>query len=173
MRSSAILLLFASAACEAAPSTTLEGPSNDPPIETTTQTLADCAPKELWRADTSGYGWIPATPQFSPNGGLVSRGAAVYYGGASYFRITDGQLVASVDQDFLARDRDWAIGVRIDRSNPEQVELKVETLFEGSVLFHQPYRFEMRHASLSKDGALLAVLVCDQTTNAATLDVFP
>lgn len=176
MRSSATTILFLlAAACEAAPATSLQSPNDppiDPPIKTTTQTLADCTPKELWRTDTTSYGWIPAAPQFSPNGGLVTRGSAIYFGGTSYFRVTDGQLAANVDQDFLGRDRGWDIGVRIDRSNPELQELKVETLFEGSVLFHQPYRFEMRHASLSKDGALLAVLMCDQETNAATLDIF-
>lgn len=156
-------------ACNAAmPATELEAPKPtipDPPIETTVQTLADCTPVELWRKPVQTYGWLPTVSQFSPNGGLVTRGDALYFGGTHYFRLTNGDLVASVEQDFTTRDKRWERGARWGYEGVE-----VETLFEGSVVFHKEYEEGLAGAALSLDGDRLAVLMCRE--NSASLDVY-
>jgi hypothetical protein len=135
------------------------------PIETTKNTLASCEPVQLWLKPTNYYGWLPSAPEFSPNGGLVTRGEAIYFEGTVYFRVTNGDVVAEVPRDFGSRDKAWERGVKVT----DEGELRVETLFEGSVLFSMEATRWTHWASISPSGEKMAVLSCSETS--AIVDV--
>lgn len=131
-------------------------PEVEPEIELSSRTLAECTPVELWRQPTMFYGWLPVAPMFSPNGGLVTRGDAIYFEGTTYFRVSNGDLVANVPGDFGSRDKNWARGIKM---TPEG-QLVAETLFEGSVLFSMEATAWTHFASMSPTGNKLAVMTC-------------